>query len=63
MNPLPSVTHAPREVQRMREWAHAYGAAMRQSPVWQETTMTRAGTLPDYLYQRPFEAGQAVLST
>ena len=44
----------------MREWAHAYGAAVRQRSVRQETTMARAGTLPDFLYQRPAEAGQAI---
>ena len=44
----------------MREWAHAYGAAVRQRSVRQETTIARAGTLPVFLYQRPAEAGKAI---
>ena len=55
MKPLPSANIAPHHPQRMREWAHAYGAAVRQRSVRQATTMARAGTLPEYLYQRPIE--------
>ena len=46
----------------LRESGHmlmSYGVAMR--PVRQETTMARAGMLPDYLHQqRPVDAGEAV---
>ncbi|PFX28225.1 hypothetical protein AWC38_SpisGene7031 [Stylophora pistillata] len=36
----------------MRDWASAYGAAVRQRTVRQETTMAKHGTLPEYIYQR-----------
>ena len=36
----------------MRDWASAYGAAVRQRTVRQETTMAKHGTLPECIYQR-----------
>lgn len=36
----------------MRDWASAYGAAVRQRTVRQETTIAKHGTLPEYIYQR-----------
>ena len=56
----PSKTITPHDAGRMREWAHAYGAAVRQRSVRQETTMARAGTLRNFFYQRPAEGGQAI---
>ena len=44
----------------MKEWAHAYGACVRQRTVRQETTMAKAGTLPSYLYQRQILPEQRV---
>ena len=40
--------------------ASAYGAAVRQRTVRQETTMAKHGTLPEYLYQRHFKVGDKV---
>ena len=36
----------------LRNWASAYGAAVRQRTVRQETTMAKHGTLPEFMYQR-----------
>ena len=60
MEPLPSTFISPQDAQEMKEWAGAYGTAVRQRTVRQETTMSRAGTLPDYLYQRQVEPGEPV---
>ena len=44
----------------MREWATVHGASVRQRGVRQETTMTRAGTLPEYLYQKEIQVGEKI---
>ena len=44
----------------MREWAHTFGAAVRQRTIRQETSMARAGTLPNFLYQREIVPGENV---
>ena len=48
------------DAQLMKEWAHTFGAAVRQRTVRQETTMARAGTLPSFLYQREIIPGESV---
>ena len=48
------------DAQLMKEWAHTFGAAVRQRTVRQETTMARAGTLPSFLYQREIMPGESV---
>ena len=60
VRPLPPVPMAPQGVQRIRDWAQTLGAAVRQRSVKQETTMTRAETLPSYLYQREIQPGEPV---
>ena len=60
IQPLPAVPMTPQWVQVMRDWAQPFGAAVRQCSVRQETTMTRAGTLPSYLYQREVRLGESV---
>lgn len=54
-------TISPQDARTMKDWADAYGASVRQCTVRQETTMCRAGTLPDYLYQRPVQPGEPVI--
>ena len=44
----------------MREWAHTFGVAVRQRTFRQETTMARAGTLPDFLYEKDIVPGESV---
>ena len=51
IQPLPAVPITPQCVQVMRSWAQTFGAAVPQHSVRQETTMTRAETLPSYLYR------------
>lgn len=48
------------DAQRMKEWAHPFGAAVRERTVRQETTMAIAGTLPSFLYQRDIVQGEAI---
>ena len=48
------------DAQLMKEWAHNFGAAVRQGTVRQETTMARAATLPSFLYQREIMPGESV---
>ena len=48
------------DISTMREWAHTYGAAVRQRTVRQETTMAKAGTLPAYLYQQEVQPGERI---
>ena len=47
----------------MREWCKTYGASIRQRSVRQETTMAKAGTLPDYLYQKDVEVSDKIILT
>ena len=44
----------------MKEWAHTYGASVRQRTVIQDTTMAKAGTLPSYMYQHQIPAEERV---
>lgn len=55
MNPLPIVNMCQVDCDSLRDWAASYGAAVRQRTVPQETTMTRHGTLPEFMYQRQCE--------
>ena len=48
------------EISMMREWATAHGSSVGQRTVRQETTMARAGTLPDFLYQKKIEVGERI---
>ena len=58
--PLPPAIKATRDdILKMQDWASAHGS-MRQRSVRQEITMARAGTLPDYLYQKEVQAGEKV---
>ena len=62
MMPLPVVSLPANDCDRylLCNWASAYGAAVRQRTVRQETTMAKHGTLPEYLYQRHLEVGDKV---
>ena len=44
----------------MQEWARAHGSSVRQRSVRQETTIARAGTLPDYLYQKEIQVEEKI---
>lgn len=57
---LPPGVISAQDAQLMREWAHTFGAAVRQRTVRQETTMARAGTLPDFLYEKTIVPGKSV---
>ena len=48
------------EMAMMREWSKTYGVSVRQRNVRQETTMAKAGTLPDYLYQKDLHVSEKV---
>ena len=52
IKPLPIVQMSKADCDIMRDWASAYGAAVRQRTVRQETTMAKHGTLPEFMYQR-----------
>ena len=57
--PLPSAIKATQdEISMMQEWARAHGSSVRQRSGRQETTMARAGTPPDYLYQKEIQVGE-----
>ena len=60
MMPLSVVSLPANDCDLLRNWASAYGAAVRQRTVRQETTMAKHGTLPEYLYQRHLEVGDKV---
>ena len=47
----------------MKEWAHTFGAAVHQRTVQQETTTGRAGTLPNFLYEKDIVPGQSIVLT
>ena len=47
----------------MKEWAHTFGAAVHQRTVQQETTMGRAGTLPNFLYEKDILPGESIVLT
>ncbi|KAJ7383334.1 hypothetical protein OS493_028882 [Desmophyllum pertusum] len=52
IKPLPIVDMSKANCDILRDWASAYGAAVRQRTVRQETTMAKHGTLPEFMYQR-----------
>ena len=57
---LPPAIKATREyISKMQDWASAHGS-MRQRIVRQEITMARAGTVPDYLYQKEVQVREKV---
>ena len=61
MMPLSVVNLPANDCDVLRNWASAYhGAAVRQRTGRQETTMSKHGTLPEYLYQRHLEVGDKV---
>ena len=60
MQQPPVVAASSGQIAEMREWSRTYGASVRQRSVRQETTMARAGTLPDYLYQKEVRVGEKV---
>ena len=49
---MPVVKLSEQKCKFLRDWALTYGSAVRQRTVRQETTMSRMGTLPEYLQQR-----------
>ena len=51
IKPLPIVDMSKANCDIMRNWASAYGAAVRQRTVRQETTMTKHGKLPEFICQ------------
>ena len=57
---FPAVPMTPQCVEVLTDWAQTFGAAARQRSVRQETAMSRAGTLPSYLYQREVRPGELV---
>ena len=60
MMPLSVVSLPANDCDLLRNWVSAYGAAVRQRTVRQETTMAKHGTLPEYLYQCHLEVGDKV---
>ena len=60
IQPLAPVPMAPQSVEKTRDWAKTFGAAMRQRSIRQERTMARAETLPSYLYQSEVQPGEPV---
>jgi len=52
MEPLPVVEKSQANCALLWDWASPYGAAVRQPTVYQETTMAKHGTLPEYMYHR-----------
>ena len=40
----------PEEAQALRDWVAQYGRCVRQRSLRQETTMAKAGTLPEFCY-------------
>ena len=60
MMPLSVVSLHANDCDLLRNWASAYGAAVRQRTVRQKTTMAKHGTLPEYLYQHHLEVGDKV---
>ena len=52
IKPLPVVDMSKPNCGIMRDWTSAYGAAVRQRTVRQETTMAKHDTLPEYIFQR-----------
>ena len=60
MMPVLVVSLPANDCDLLCNWASAYGAAVRQRTVRQETTMAKHGTLPEYLYQRHLEVGDKV---
>ena len=58
--PLPPAIKATKdEISKMQDWASAH-RSMRQRSVRQEITTARAGTRPDYLYQKEVQVGEKV---
>ena len=60
MRPLSVVNLPANDCDLLRNWASAYGAAVRQRTVRRETATAKHGTLPEYLYQRHLEVGDKV---
>ena len=58
MKPLPIVNMHPADCDALRDWASSFGAAVRQRTVHQETTITRHGTLPEFMHQRQCEISE-----
>ncbi len=60
MTPLPVVSLNTNDCELLRNWASAYGAAVRQRKVRQEITMAKHGILPEFVYQRHLMVGEKV---
>ena len=56
----PAIKASQEEIAMMREWARVHGTSVRQRSVRQETTMARAGMLPEYLYQKEIQVGEKI---
>ena len=48
---LKNVKRSEKEVEEMRDYSRAHGAAVRQTTNRPETTMARHGTMPEVIYQ------------
>ena len=57
---LPNVKLSEKEVEEMRNYSRAYGAAVRQRTNRQKTTMVRHGTMPEVIYQRQLHFSERV---
>ena len=51
IKPLPTVNLSESDCEILRRWISAYGVAIQQRTVRQETTTSKHGTLPDFVYQ------------
>ena len=51
IKPLPVIQMPQADCDLLRNWASSHGAAVKQRPVRQETTMAKHGTLP-FIHQR-----------
>ena len=58
--PLPNVRLSEKEVEEIRNYSRAYGAAVRQRTNRQETTMARQATMPEIIYQRHLHISESV---
>ena len=50
LDPPPARSCSPEDVQCLIDFANVYGRAVRQRTTRQETTMAKAGSLPEYCY-------------
>lgn len=60
MVPLTAINLSTNECDMLRNWASAYGAAVWQRTVRQETIMAKHRRLPEFVYQRQLPVGEKV---